>query len=190
MGVIRTFAAVDLGRAIERAVGAVIGDARVALPDVRWVRPENAHLTLKFYGDVDEAKIPALIRALTAAAVAAAPFCLQIAGAGAFPSPKRARVLWLGVEDPSGELVRLAAAVEEASAALGLPREERPYAAHLTIGRAKGQPIRDAERAIEALAGVRCGQADIGELVLYRSDLSPKGSTYTPLARLRLGGPA
>lgn len=189
MGVIRTFVAVTLGGDIERSVAAAVGELRSELGAVRWVRAETAHLTLKFYGDVEEAAIPALIEALEQAARAVEPFPVAIAGGGAFPSPGRARVLWLGVEDPAAALPRLATAVEAASSPLGYPAEDRPYTPHLTVGRARGPVIRDAAAALERLRPRRFGQTEVRELVLFRSDLSPSGPSYTPLARLPLGAP-
>lgn len=187
MAVIRSFVAVSLGRPVERAVGAAIDELRGALCDVRWVRPENAHLTLQFHGDVEQESLPALKAALGEAARAVEPFRVTVAGGGAFPSATRARVLWIGVDDPEQGLARLATAVQRASEPLGHAVEARPYTPHLTIGRARGQTIRGAADVLAGLAGRSFGEADIHEIILFRSDLGPHGADYSVQASWIIG---
>lgn len=182
---VRSFAAVSVGPAVEQAIGAAVKVLQRGMRDTRWVRPENAHLTLQFYGDVEEAALPALAAALAQAARGVPPFRIALAGAGAFPSVSRARVLWVGVEDPERGLARLAEAVREASEALGY-RADHPFTPHLTVGRAKRQVIFSAAEALAHLAGP-FGEAHIDELLLLQSELGPQGSHYFDLGRFPLG---
>ncbi len=155
---------------------------------VRWSRPEGLHLTLHFFGEVPEEE-RARVTAALAAGVAAAPgsFDLALEGLGAFPSPARARVIWVGVAGAgAARLARLSAAVERALAAFGFEADSRPFHAHLTLGRVEGAPPRGLRAAIEAGAGRPLGAFRVEALTLYRSDRSPGGSRYTPLETWRL----
>ena len=152
-----------------------------------WVAAENLHVTLKFLGGIDEAGVPPVIDALGAAVRRHARFAIEVGGLGAFPSASRARVLWAGVVGGDGALRALAATVETALAALGFPREERPFSPHITLGRVR-EPRRAPELADGLTAGAtrRFGRVDVAQVTLMRSDLSSRGARYTPLAGLPL----
>ena len=149
-----------------------------------WVAPDNVHLTLKFLGNVETARLGEIERALAAAAATRAAFDLDIHGLGAFPTRLRPRVLWAGVGAGAAEAAGVAAAVDEALAALGFAREARPFAAHVTLGRVR-EP-RANPRLAEALdAGAPFGRQRVARVSLVRSELSPRGARYTELAGLR-----
>lgn len=154
-----------------------------------WVAAENLHLTLKFLGGVDEARVPAVIDALRAAVAGHRPFEIEVTGLGAFPSAARPRVLWAGVTTGHEAMTTLADAVETALARLGFPREDRAFSPHITFARIREQ--RRAPALAEALsiaATQRFGRVTVREVTLMRSDLSPRGARYTPLASAPLGG--
>jgi RNA 2',3'-cyclic 3'-phosphodiesterase len=133
---------------------------------VRWARPENVHLTLKFLGDVREEALDGLSAALGEVCARHAPFDAALVGLGAFPSARRARVLWAGVDAGSDQLRSLAADVDAALAPLGFEREKRPYVPHLTLGRIRGQPASfDLPSSIEDL-GFRVLHVELMESVL------------------------
>lgn len=142
-----------------------------------WVRPDLMHVTVRFFGDVDDALAEAL-GARTLAAGARPRFRFRCTTLGAFPSPRRAHVLVLPLED-DGASTALARALDDEAATLGVPRETRPYVPHLTLARfRRGADVRDiVERTAVALEG------DAEALTLYRSELGPRGPTYTALAR-------
>ena len=150
---------------------------------VRWVRPENVHLTLKFLGDIREEALGDLRAALEKVCAGHAPFDVEVAGLGAFPSAQRARILWAGVRGAGFEELRsLAADLDDAIASLGFEREERPYTPHLTLGRVRGQPgnldplPEDAENS-----GFRVRQVELVE-----STLTPKGAVYQTVGAFAL----
>jgi len=152
--------------------------------EVAWVAPANLHVTVKFLGQVDETGVPALVDALRATAARHAVLDVVVRGLGAFPTPARARVLWAGLDGAAG-LAPLADAVDAACGALGVPRETRPFAAHVTLGRVR-EP-RPQPRLAEALArGGDFGRLRVASLSLMRSELSPRGARYTELAGLPL----
>jgi len=136
-------------------VSAIVEDVRATEPlgrGVRWVRLEGAHITLRFLGPTEEGRIEALVAALTSVAAAAEPLDLELAGAGAFPSARRPRAIWLGVGKGATELVRLAGALNDALATSGWERDDRPFQPHLTLARADGVAAGSATAATLARA--------------------------------------
>jgi 2'-5' RNA ligase len=161
---------------------------------VRWVRPEGIHLTLKFLGDVPAEAVPKIEAALGAVSRNAPAFDIRIGGTGCFPNPRRPRVIWVGVDEPSGRLLRLQRAVEEGLYVVGFPPERRRFTPHLTLGRINRRATqRDRARVGEYASSDACGE-DVGTMpvdhfALIRSFLKPTGAEYTTLATFRLRAP-
>ncbi|MGF1472203.1 MAG: RNA 2',3'-cyclic phosphodiesterase [Rubrobacteraceae bacterium] len=152
---------------------------------IRWVRPANVHLTLKFLGDVREESLESLHAILDGVAGRHGPFPVQTSDLGAFPSLGKARVLWAGVDKGSTELSGLAEDVARSLETAGFDREKRAYKAHATLGRVRGRPARLPEGV-----GLRAPEFDVRRLELVQSRLSPEGATYSTLESypLRFGG--
>lgn len=183
---LRAFLAVDLPERVREQVAAAQARLRAAAPEpVRWTPPEKLHLTLKFLGDAFPAEqIPRLVSAVASRLARLERFEVALAGYGAFPSAREARVLWIGVAGGARELGRLARRLDAAGARAGTPRDKRPFRAHLTLGR-----LRRAVR-VDTLA-LECPAIDpfpVEEVVLFQSRTDPGGSSYVPLARVPLGG--
>jgi 2'-5' RNA ligase len=188
----RVFVAIPLPEAARREVAALVESVRSAadpnVRDVRWVRLDGLHLTLRFIGLVDEARLEAIAEAVEAAAAATNAFEITIRGGGAFPSPTRPRALWLDVAAGSDELAAAAGALDESLAAAGFEREARPFRAHLTLARSDG--VRSgpdvARRLIEAAEG-RAAAFAATELVLFETVQGGGPARYVSLhvARLR-----
>jgi RNA 2',3'-cyclic 3'-phosphodiesterase len=177
-----------------RGAGPLLGEARGRLPfsGIRWVASHQHHFTLKFLGGIEAELLAAARAALEGAARDLAPFDLELAGLGAFPSQGPPRIVWVGCGAGRESLVAGAAAIEESFAAAGFPREPRPFSPHLTIGRVKDPrsiPSRPFREALAREEAARFGTVEARELVLFRSDLSPAGPAYTPLARVLLAAP-
>jgi RNA 2',3'-cyclic 3'-phosphodiesterase len=189
---IRTFIAIELGQAHHRALRELQLRFKrsSAASSVRWVAPENIHLTLKFLGDIDADAMPALQTAAAGACVGIEPFELSLKGAGAFPNTRRPNVVWVGLGGRVECVVLLAQRLDDACAALGLPRDDRPFSPHLTLGRLK----REANPGDRQMVGELIDRAAIGELGLLqvervsvmKSELHPSGSIYTRLAAVEL----
>jgi 2'-5' RNA ligase len=188
---VRCFVAVDVPPDVRARVAALAQRLRRAAPraDVRWSSTETLHLTLKFLGEVPDARVPAVEQALATVAAARAPLTLVAAGAGGFPSASRARVLYVGILGQVEELIRLAGAVDGALEALGFPGERRAFRGHLTVGRVRS-PRGGAglAAALGAEGGAAVGTWTAAELVLYRSRLHPGGARHDAIARLALAG--
>jgi 2'-5' RNA ligase len=192
MNTLRTFIAIELPAEILRLMEQVQAQLKTAAPprSVRWVRVEGIHLTLKFLGQVPVSQLDAITRAMSAAAHGVAPFTVTIGGVGCFPSPKRPRVVWIGVAEPTGGLNSLQRAVESAISPLGYPPEDRGFQPHLTLGRAaRDAAPDDIKRLGEVITAIQVGtlgQVAASEIALIKSDLKPAGAEYTALQRVHL----
>ncbi len=137
---------------------------------------------MKFLGATDEARLADVVDALDRATVGAVSFPLGVRGLGAFPTPTRPRVIWAGIDDGREPLAVLANAVDRELAGLGVPREPRPFTAHVTLGRVREPRRRPGFGAALVPSERAFGTATVARLSLMRSDLSPRGARYSELA--------
>jgi 2'-5' RNA ligase len=195
MNVIRAFIAISLSDEVQHGLERVLQDMKSRLPGgaVRWVPVKNIHLTIKFLGEVSVGSLEMLTTMLQTEAARHPQFEFSVGGMGAFPSPRRPRVIWVGVEAPP-ELPGLQRGVEAEMARLGYAPEERPFSPHLTIGRVTRNPdpgeLRQLSSVLEASKVGYLGVTQVQAVHLYRSDLQPSGAVYTRLhsAALSAGG--
>jgi 2'-5' RNA ligase len=178
----RAFVAIELEPPLREAIGELQAGLRPRLGAVRLVRPEGIHLTLRFLGDTSPAQVETLRPRLAAAAAECPPAQARVAGIGTFPERGSPRVLWLGLDVPP-PILDLQRACERAAREAGFEKEERPFRAHLTLGRWRERAARPE------LPPADLGMTQLDTLVLFRSDLQPGGAVYTPLARFPLGRP-
>ena len=186
---VRAFIAIALPDNIVRYVEALQNQLRAAGLKMNWVRPRNIHLTLRFLGDIEQGQVAHVAAAMQSAALENAPFELAIQGMGVFPTPKRPRVLWVGVGGQTDGLLNLHRSLEDALAAAGIARETRPFKGHLTVARIKGQAA--PQKLIQAIEKGAQGTPlplPVNEVALFQSRLQPTGAVYTLLARGRLAG--
>ncbi len=146
--------------------------------EVRWVRPANVHLTLKFLGDVAEEDLGRVAEVLERVCERHEPFEAVPCGFGAFPSSRRAKILWAGIGEGSERLRALASDVELSLEPLGFEREARPYTPHLTLGRARGRPA-SLEAAGASAPGCRFW---VRRVELMKSVLGGAGAAYSSIA--------
>ena len=189
---LRIFIAIELPGEILRMMGQVQAQLKVGAPpgSVRWVHAEGIHLTLKFLGPVPASQVDAITAAMAAAARNVPSFTLTIGGAGCFPNLKHPRVVWIGINEPTGKLNSLQRAIESTISPLGYPSEERGFQPHLTLGRAARDALpNDLKRLGELVAAANVGtlgQVSVTEIALIKSDLKPTGAEYTTLQHVRL----
>ncbi len=183
----RLFIAVELPAALLTELHNIQESLKQDVPPrtVRWVRPEGIHLTLKFLGDVPALRRETLQKALQEAVQGHAAFELTAGGLGCFPSAKRPRVLWIGLQDEAERLLKLRDAVEVHIAPLGYPTEDRPFHPHLTLGRVKRGAKRNVVKQVGALV-TSAATPDrytlpVDGVSLIRSELKPTGAEYTQL---------
>jgi 2'-5' RNA ligase len=187
----RTFLAVDVGDAIRKQAVALQKQLTKSAPDgVNWTEPGGMHVTLLFLGEVDDRDVVQVCRAVKDVATREPAFSLAVSGVGAFPNPRRPKVVWGGITDGADALQKLYAALEERMLDLGCYRtEDRAYTPHLTLGRVTDDAAGFALAAeLPKLAEWDGGRVAVNEVRVYSSELRRTGPEYTVLARSPLTG--
>lgn len=190
---VRSFISIPVSKAgievLERVVkrlGTEIGG------QVRWVRPRGIHLTLKFMGDIPASTVERVLEALPEVAAAFRPFEISVSGLGVFPNSRRPRVLWAGLDGDLTTLLALQIAVDQAVEKLGLPKEDRPFSPHLTLGRARRDTNEEQSRKIGYLLSNTVLQAvpswPVERVDLMRTELDPTGSRHYLVGSAAIGG--
>jgi 2'-5' RNA ligase len=189
MARMRTFIAVDLATDLRGRVAGLQEDLQEKGADVKWVEPENLHISLLFLGEVDEREVYKVCRAVADVGVRRDPFVVRVEGVGCFPNPRRPRVVYAGISDGAEYLIALHAALEPPLLALGCyRREERPFTPHLTLGRVRGERTSgELAPVLLRLRDWQGGQQPVREVHVFSSELTPKGPVYAVLSRVRLG---
>jgi 2'-5' RNA ligase len=188
--VIRAFIAVEIAPQIVERISAVIAELAPRLAGIRWVGAGNFHLTLKFFGNIDERQVDAIATALTEALRPFPRLTINAKGLGVFPDPRRPRTLWVGLF--GSQLSLLKTKVESALTPLGFAPEQRAFTPHLTIGR-----WRQGERADRTLAqelaqwrDYEFGASTIDKVIFLQSELRPAGAIYHRLKLIALDSDA
>jgi 2'-5' RNA ligase len=188
MARVRTFIAIAIDKTIRDRLVALQESLARAGSEVKWVEPENLHVTLQFLGEVDQRELPAVCRAVSDGCQGHAAFPLSVETAGCFPNARRPRVLWAGVGTGTQEVCALHDALETPLLELGCyRREERHYTPHITIGRVKSD--RPTDRLAQALAkqtGWKGGETIVREVLVMSSELTPQGPVYAVMGRGKL----
>jgi len=185
----RLFVAIDVDRearerlvAEQRRVRSLVGDAS----SLKWTAEELMHVTLVFIGNVPDARGDEVLAAAAESITGVGPFRAVFGGLGIFPPRGAPRVLWAGVIEGAEQMARVREVVKGRVGQLGLPTEDRPFHAHVTLGRWRDGRPRD-RRAVEDIRGSdRIAFCEVREAALYQSRLSSSGPAYTVLARSRL----
>jgi len=179
-GTLRAFWAVDLPQPLKAELGDLQARLRARLPEATWPPAGNFHLTLAFLGQIQGTALPRILAAGASVAKAHAPFVMHTGGLDCFPSPSRAKILWLGLQ-PNPQAEHLALRLQGAMRDLGIPMDEKPFIPHLTLARLRhaASILLDASELAASL--------DVRELVLFESRPGARGSIYTPLETIPLG---
>lgn len=181
----RAFIAIDLSDDNKTELARLQEELKQSDADVKWVEPENIHLTLKFLGGVTDEYIGKVKEALDKAAAGIKPFEISLSGIGAFPKLDFPRVIWVGIEKGGKETEEIAKRIEDELEKLGFPKEERPFSAHLTIGRVRSAKNKEALKIKIANYELRfTNYQTVSSIILYQSRLSPRGPTYIPLHKV------
>lgn len=185
----RIFVAVFPAAEAQEAAAAVIERLRQPGDGVSWVERDNLHYTVRFMGDLGASGLARATEAAREGASGHACFAAALGAAGAFPNPRRARVLWLGLGEGSEALAALARSVEQALRQKGFDRADHPFKPHLTIGRVRDRDQDWAER-LDGVAAAPPARFDVNRVVVVQSTLSPKGSIYQVRAEAPLASEA
>jgi 2'-5' RNA ligase len=184
----RAFIAIDIPASIRDRIAELIEVLKPAGDNVRWSRADGVHVTLKFLGQVSEEKLPSLKKVLSGTRLREA-LTVAIQDAGYFPNERRPRVIWLGIKAGPG-LAALAELIERTVEPLGFPREDRPFSAHLTLGRLR-EPggIARIQELLRKREPLDFGSFNTNDFFLYESKPSPNGSTYLKIAAFEFAEP-
>jgi 2'-5' RNA ligase len=186
---IRTFIAIELPDNVKEFLEDISSRLKKCRADVKWVRTNGIHLTLKFLGYVDTDVVPIIERDSRLVFAEQKPFSLRVLGLGAFPGLARPRVIWAGLNDPERMTARLASKVEELLEPLGFQREKRPLTPHLTLGR-----VRSNKNCGDLIDTVRQSMDISGptfvadHAVLFESILKPTGAEYSVIRSFDFSG--
>ena len=193
----RIFVALDLDQPIRQRIQSFVQEIRNTASDARWISGESLHVTLRFIGEQPDAAIPQIEASLRSIQVE--PFQVTFSGTGFFPTPRAARVFWIGIKAQDA-LAQLARNIEEALATIGIPKEDRAFSPHLTLARTRGgsgapgrrkddksnRQFAKLHKLLTTRPAPDFGTMTAREFFLYRSQLSSKGSQYTKIARFEL----
>lgn len=191
MKTIRAFIAIELTPEIRQQITLIIQKYQQLVPSgwVKWVTVENLHLTMKFLGDTDLNLIPSIQSSMDRMAATIPQFPITAAAAGMFPSARKPRIVWIGLDNKIG-LTGLSKSLDDSLAVLKIAREERPFSPHLTIGRVF-QGMNDADLAklgetVLLNQPGEIGKMNVDHISLVKSDLKPAGPIYTVIHTAKL----
>lgn len=176
----RLFIGIPLDIDTRKWISETCDSLKETVHDVRWVRPENLHITMKFLGNSPESIIPEIAEVLQSVSVYL-PFEMEVGGIGAFSSLGSARVIWVGAYDETGTVNTIYKEIDEGMRILGYSGENRKYSPHITVGRSKKKPVTIDRETAESFKDR--SRMTIGELVLFRSDLKSSGAEYMIIER-------
>jgi len=185
---VRTFIAFELPEHIVSAISQIQEGLKKSGLKMKWVKPENIHLTLKFLGNIKTSDVEKVDRAMTQSVKSVDPILLAVKGIGVFPDLRRPRVLWVGITGSVNSILTLHSAIEENLESIGFPKENRPFKGHLTVGRVKAKI--DPKRLTDAMKVFETFESEsfiADHLILFQSELRPTGAVYTKLKTQSLG---
>jgi RNA 2',3'-cyclic 3'-phosphodiesterase len=185
--VIRAFIAVDLDDPVIEKICSVVEILKSRITEIRWLRKENLHLTLKFLGNIAESQVEPIATALRHPLGLFSPCNISAKGLGVFPDFRRPKILWVGLT--GDQLVQLTAEIESALMPLGFTPENRAFTPHLTIGRWRegNRPAKNLRQKIGSLNDFEFGACAVRQIVLFQSVLKPEGASYSELRTIQLG---
>jgi RNA 2',3'-cyclic 3'-phosphodiesterase len=186
----RAFIAVELPQEIKDSLSRLQGQLKKSGADVKWIEPNNIHLTLKFLGEIDEKQLEKIIRIIEDTVKDKNAFHARISSIGAFPKINYPRVIWVAIDKGDNEAKQTAKELEEKIAKIGIPRENKAFSSHITIGRTRSTINR--ERLVKDLSALENNLANtdlefiVAKITLFKSALTPNGPIYESLKEASL----
>lgn len=187
----RTFIAIELPKNIKDALALTQDKLKASEADVKWVSPQNIHLTLKFLGEIDDDKLVKTNEIMRQVCLGKEQFQAGIRSIGVFPKINFPRVIWVGIDKGDRQTKEIAEELENKIALLGIPKEKRAFSSHVTIGRVRSMLNR--ERLLNELENLKNNLEEkdfpefmVTKITLFKSTLSPKGPVYEALKEASL----
>lgn len=183
----RTFIAIELPKETKDTLAKLQERLKAAGADVKWVKPDHIHLTLKFLGEVNDKKLDKIKSVLADVAKENPAFQIEINSAGAFPNLSSPRVIWVGADKGDNETKKIAAELEEKIAReAGIPKEKRPFSSHITLGRVRSNTNREKLTQEIQKIGDTSPIFSVSKIILFKSTLTPNGPIYEALKEASL----
>ena len=177
----RCFIAIELSKEVKDVLKTIEDELQGLVRGVRWVPPENIHLTLKFLGSIDTKVVDEIKEVLTNIVKNCKPYKIRLSSLGAFPNPARPRVIWVGIDNGSNESSELASAIDNAVSSLGIEKESRRFHPHLTLARIKFLKDRHAVENAFPKIRVTPQEMEVKRVTLFQSELGSDGARYMAL---------
>jgi len=177
----RTFIAIELPKDIKNILGNIQNELKQSQADVKWVKPDNIHLTLKFLGEIQEDLVKKIQLVLEEIAQKNSSFSIYLASLGVFPKLQYPRVVWIGLNNDQ-QILKIAKELEESLITIGIPAETRPFSSHITLGRSRSSSHRkELVEKIESLnknLSLSLQEFRVSGITLFKSTLTPAGPIY------------
>jgi len=183
----RLFIALPVSKKIKYRIESLQKELNAVLKEsnIRWISPENMHITLVFLGNVENNEVTKIIKAVEDAAFYSESFEVEVKGVGVFPKLRRPRVIWIGCVDDKDQILYLKKAIDNELNKLGYIKEKRKFNAHITIGRIKQANYKEVENVLNNTEEA-FGKMEISEVRLIESFLSPAGAKYNVIENIQL----
>jgi len=186
----RTFIAIELPKEIKDSLARLQEQLKLAQADTKWVAPENIHLTLKFLGERDDKKVEKIKQVMDEIATRNKSFQIRISLLGAFPKIDSPRIIWVGIDKGDSETKQIAQELETEIAKVGIPKEDRPFSSHITIGRTRSNlNLKNLVQELKKLEGIfeqENQEFNTTKITLFKSTLTPIGPIYERLKEFPL----
>lgn len=186
----RTFIAIELPPEIKESLARIQNQLKTSGADAKWVEPQNIHLTLKFLGEINEQKLAQIVSIIEDISKNKNAFSIRLSSLGAFPKINSPRVIWIGIDKGDNETKDMVESLEEKIARIGIPKEDRPFSSHITIGRLRSSLNR--QRLVKVLLDLQPNFEKEGKeflvtkITLFKSTLIPYGPIYEVLKEASL----
>jgi len=177
----RAFIALQISDEMKCELSRIQQELKKVSDGISWTGEDSMHLTLKFLGDINDEQVLEIKEILDGISSVTSPFETSLFKVGAFPDLNRIRVLWVGMDKACAEIEKIAAALEEELGKIGFFKEDRPFSAHLTLGRVRSAKNKEKLKEIVSSVEVAPNACLIDHITLYQSTLTPKGPVYSPL---------
>ena len=178
---VRCFIAIEMSDTIKKEIGKLLDIMQKHDVDIKWVAPENIHLTLKFLGNTPDGLLPDVHESLLKILSSYNPFYIKIYGTGVFPNRKYPRVIWIGIND-SEILNKMKGDIEQAMGLLGFQKEDKVFTPHLTLGRVRSSKgVMNIVNELDNYRTMEFGMLHVDHIKLMKSELKQKGAVHTCL---------
>ena len=186
----RTFIAIELPEEIKDALYHLQEKLKKSQADVKWVVPQNIHLTLKFLGEIKDGQFDEIASILEGVAEEKNTFTIRLSSIGAFPKINFPRVIWVGIDKGDNETEEIARMLQERLKQIGIPEEERPFSSHITVGRVRSalnkQRLAECLLDLQNKDGFLNQEFQVEKITIFKSTLTPKGPIYEVLKEANL----